>query len=425
MEIKQVNMKQVAPTATSNSSLQKFMKSKTAMVVFFVGLFLVAVGGSWAIFSFVIKTPSTGVSTKAISGVRSKINPNLPKTEPCPINGMKYTAEEKSIWEGRRPAVVMVENHVDSRPPEGLSRADMVYETVAEGGITRFAAVFYCGTAAGDVKVAPIRSSRFYFINWASEYGDRPLYVHVGGANDFGANGGPKPAGEIDPRVDAIGLLEKIGWRVPGGNDYDASYDAGYPIFFRDPERLGHPIAYEHTMTISTDALYKDAETRGLAGTAKDGTAWTKGFVPYNFVDDSKAGAPTASDISFEFWSNQPDYNVEWKYDATNNQYLRFDGGKPHTDGDFNNEQLTAKNVVVMQIDETGPVDSEAHMIEDNVGTGKMQVFQNGNVINGTWSKTSRTARTVFTDASGKQISFVRGPIWVEAIPTGNTVNYK
>ena len=396
------------------------------MILAFAGLFLVAVAGSWFLFSYVIKTaPAVNpVSGNGVGGARSKINQNAPKTESCPLNGQMYTAEEKAIWSGRRPAAVMVENHVDSRPPEGLSRADFIYEAVAEGGITRFTAIFYCGAAAGDIKVAPVRSARVYFINFASEYGDRPLYVHVGGANDFGANGGSKPAGDIDPQVNALGYLEKIGWRIPGGNDYDASYDAGYPIFFRDLERLGHEIAYEQTMTISTDALFQDAEKRGLAATAADGTVWTKGFVPYNFVGDAKSSSPNATDIKFDFWSNQPDYSVEWKYDAKNNQYLRFDGGKPHTDLDYNNVQLTAKNVVLEQVVETGPLDKEGHMMEQNIGTGKAQIFQNGTVINATWTKVSRTARTIYTDSSGKQISFVKGITWVEAIPAGNTVNY-
>ncbi len=410
-----------------NSKLQKLMSTKEGMIGLFAGLFIVTIIISWFIFSFVIKLPSQikSVGSKEVTSARSKINQNLPKTEPCPINGQKYTAEEKAIWSGRRPSIVMIENHVDSRPPEGLSKADFIYEAIAEGGITRFAGVFYCGAVAEDVHVAPIRSSRFYFINWASEYGDRPLYIHVGGANDFGANGGSKPAGEIDPRVNALGILEKIGWRTPGGNDYDASYDAGYPIFFRNLERLGHPIAYEHTMTISTDALYQDAEKRGLGFTAKDGTVWTKGFVPYNFVDDSKSGSPNATDIKFDFWSSEPDYKVEWKYDGSNNQYLRFDGGKTHTDLEYNNNQLTAKNVVVMEVTETGPVDEEAHLIEQNIGSGKGFLFQNGTVTQITWTKSDRTSRTIFTDSqSGKQISLVRGVTWVEAVPTGNAVNY-
>src|SRR5260221_10671481 len=192
----------------NTNKLQVFMKANGKEIWGFIGLFIVAAGGSWILFSFILGGNGvTPVGNSGVNSTRSKINPNLQKTEACPINGLKYTAEEKSIWSGRRPAVVMVENHVDSSPPEGLSKADMIYEAVAEGGITRFAAVFYCGAAAGDIKVAPVRSSRFYFINFASEYGDRPLYIHVGGANDFGANGGSKPVGEIGPQVYGLGLL--------------------------------------------------------------------------------------------------------------------------------------------------------------------------------------------------------------------------
>ena len=403
-----------------------FIKANLSIVLGFVGLFLLAVGLSWAVFSFVIKSSVAPVTTSGVGSARSKINANLPKTEACPLNGQKYTTQEKAIWEGRRPATIMVENHADSRPMEGISKADFVYEAIAEGGITRFLVVFYCGAAAGDIKVAPVRSSRVAFINWASEYGDRPLYVHVGGANDYCPNcyGGVKPAGEIDPQVDALGLLEKIGWRVPGGNDYDASYDAGYPIFFRNPERLGHAIATEHTMTISTDALYQDADQRGLAATAKNGVAWTKGFVAYTFVDDNKPASAQVSHISFKFWDDLGDYDVKWEYDSQNNQYLRFNGGKPFVDLEYNNVQITAKNVVVMQIAERGPVDAEMHMVEQNIGTGQALIFQNGNVIKGTWSKSSMVDKTKFYDQNKKEVSLVRGVTWVEAIPVGNTVNY-
>jgi len=79
----------------------------------------------------------------------------------------------------------MIENHLDSRPPSGLSRADVIYEAVAEGGITRFLTVFYCGVASEDVRIGPIRSARIYFLDFASEYGDKPLFVHQGGAIIF------------------------------------------------------------------------------------------------------------------------------------------------------------------------------------------------------------------------------------------------
>ncbi|HSX48793.1 MAG TPA: DUF3048 domain-containing protein [Candidatus Saccharimonadales bacterium] len=408
--------------------IQTFFKTNSKLILLFLGLFILSVGGSWALFSFVIKgTSIKPVSTSGVGAVRSKIDPSLPKTEACPINGLKYTTQERSIWEGRRPATIMVENHADSRPPEGLSKADFVYEAVAEGGITRFLGIFYCGVAAGDVKVAPVRSARVYFINWASEYGSNPLYVHVGGANDFCPTcyGGVKAPGTIDPQVDALGLLQNIGWRVPGGNDYDAAYDTGYPIFYRNPERLGHEIATEHTMTVDIDALYQDAEKRGFSNKNSKGVSWDKNFRLYKFVDGSKVSSPNASDISFKFWENKADYDVTWKYDSTNNQYLRFNGGQPHTDLEYNKVQLSATNVIVMEINERGPVDEEGHMFYQNIGSGKALLFQSGTVIQINWAKSSRADRTIFTDSAGKEIQLVRGVTWVEGIPTGNTVNYK
>ncbi len=385
----------------------------------FLGLFAVATLASWGIFTFLNKSPQISEikSTGDISKDRAAIKPNQPKTEACPLNGAMYTAAEKGIWGNRRPITAMIENHAESRPPEGLSKADVLYEAVAEGGITRFLAVFYCGVAASDVKIAPVRSVRIYFLNWAAEYADYPIFMHVGGANDYSGSG------DTAPQVRALEKLESLGWRVPKSNDFDTTYDSGYPVFWRDYERLGHEIATEHTMTASTDEAYKEADKRGF-GAQKDGKAWDANFVSWHFIDDSPASSPQASKISFKFWDSMPDYNVDWLYDSKNNNYLRSDGGKPHTDMDYQNVQLSAKNVVVMKVKETGPIDSNYHMFYQNIGSGDALVFQNGNVIKATWQKQSITDRTKFFDVSGKEISFVRGTIWIEAIPLANEVAY-
>ena len=110
------------------------------------------------------------------------IDTSGPRDQKCPLNGAYFTKGEREVWEKRRPLAVMIENHADSRPQSGLSRADVVYEAVAEGGISRFLAVFYCGAAAGSAKpydVGPVRSARTYFLDWASEYADYPLYLHA------------------------------------------------------------------------------------------------------------------------------------------------------------------------------------------------------------------------------------------------------
>lgn len=87
-------------------------------------------------------------------------------------------------------------------------------------------------------------------------------------------------------------------------------------------------------------------------------------------------------------------------------------------------KQLTAKDVVILFAKEKGPVDRNLHMFYTTIGTGNAIVFQNGIAIKGTWTKVTRTDRTIFKDETGKEISFVRGPIWIELVPAGNPVTY-
>lgn len=395
------------------------MSSKKVMLALSgIGLFLLATGISLLVFSLVKKGSGNQSNPSAsVSQSRSKVNLDAPKVAECPINGGKFTQAEKDIWSKRRPIVAMIENSTDARPQSGLSKADVIYEAVAEGGITRFMGVFYCGVAAEDVKIAPVRSARIYFVNYAQEYGNKPIYMHVGGANDYSGSG------DTAKNVRALETLEQIGWRVPKGNDFDTTFDAGYPIFWRNYERLNHEVATEHTMMADLDAAYTEADKRGLNATDSKGLAWDKNFTQWKFADGKPASSPTATDISFEFWSGKPDYNAEWKYDSSNNQYLRFTGGQPHLDLDTNT-QLSAKNVVIIFAKETGPVDKNLHLFYTTIGTGQALVFQNGTVIQGTWSKDSAMGRTKVMDDKGKEISFVRGVTWMEVVPAGNKVNY-
>src|SRR3989344_6166892 len=122
-----------------------FDNKKTTLIVSLIGVYLLTAGVSWAVLSFIRGEDSSAIKT--VSEGRSKIDPNLPKTEECPINGKMYSKPEKEIWDKRRPITAIIENHTDSRPQSGLSFGDVVYESVAEGGITRFLSVFYCGAS--------------------------------------------------------------------------------------------------------------------------------------------------------------------------------------------------------------------------------------------------------------------------------------
>ncbi|BCX14611.1 MAG: hypothetical protein KatS3mg088_294 [Patescibacteria group bacterium] len=399
--------------------MKEFLTSKRFMLIAsFVGLYLFSTGASLAIFSFL--KGDSGVDNIDLSGnvseVRSKIGEGLPKTEECPINGALYSKPERAIWEKRRPIAVMIENSVDARPQSGISKADVVYEAVAEGGVTRFLAIFYCGAAAEDVKVAPVRSARVYFIDWAAAYGKNPIFMHVGGANDFAGTG------DTAKEARALELLQTLGWRVPQGNDFDTTYDSGYPVFWRNYDRLDHQVATEHTMMASLDAAYKQAEKRGFTNKDKNGVSWDINFKPWRFTD-GKPQSQIVKEISFEFWANKPDYAVSWKYNPAENSYLRFNGGVEHKDHETK-EQIKAKNVVILFTKEQSSVDKNKHSLYTTIGKGEALVFQNGEVIEATWQKDSRESMIVFKDKKGKEISFVRGPIWIEVLAIGSKVNY-
>ena len=401
-------MKNLSAKFSTLLSSKKFM-----MILSFLGLYLLSTGTSWAIFSYLKSEPDL-VSDG--SDPRSRIA-EMAKTEECPINGGMFTEVEKDIWEDRRPIAAIIENHEESRPPSGITRADVVYEAVAEGGITRFLAIFYCGAAAIDVKMAPVRSARVYYVNWAQEYGDMPIFMHVGGANDYAGYG------DTVRQARALELLESLGWRRAGGNDFDTTYDSGFPVFWRNYERLERPVATEHTMMASLDAAYKEAEKRGFTNVGPEGEDWDENFVSWQFSEDASVGSPDATEISFEFWSERPEYEVTWKYNKETNSYLRENGGVDHKDL-ASDQQISAKNVVVMLVRERGPVDRNLHILYTTVGKGSALIFANGTVVEGTWKKDSEEARTKFYDDSGKEIRLVGGTTWIEIVPFGNVVEY-
>lgn len=386
-----------------------------------LGIYLLSAGASYAICNFTkkgeiaLESPIAGTPTGGSSHF-----PVLsgPKDQICPLNGAKFTQTEKNLWVTRRPLVVMIENHSDSRPQSGLSKADVVYEAVAEGAITRFMAVFYCADAAyslkGEYDLGPVRSARTYYLDWASEYADFPLYAHVGGAGNCN-----DPT--VDPRAKALCQLEKYGWKSKNTwSDLD-QWALGIKECRREETRVGREVATEHQMYCSSFALWAKAEARGLTNVNYQGISWDKTFRTWLFKDD----APSSGSVSpeFDFWRDYKDYAVKWDYDKTTNAYKRSNSGQPHID--FNTkEQITAKNIVVQFTVEKGPLDEHKHLLYTTVDTGRALIFQDGLVIEGKWSKKSRTDRTLFFDDKGKEIKFNRGPVWIEVLPTTGKVNY-
>ena len=386
-------------------------KNKVIVLTSVVVLFLLSMGASYLFFA---KTSSGNALTSPLPVPTTSTDGNLvfnntlPKTEACPINGVSYSKQQGQWWQKHRPLGVMIENSIDARPQSGLSGADTIYEAVAEGGITRFLSIFYCQDAG---QVGPVRSARTYFVDFASEYADYPLYAHVGGANQ------PGPA-------DALGQIDTYGWT--NYNDLN-QFSVGFPTFWRDYGRLPN-VATEHTMYSSVDKLLDyAATTRGLTNVDKQGKSWDTNFVPYKFTDDAPATKPLAQSINLEFWTSDPNYYVAWTYDPKTNLYARVNGGKPHMDKDTG-KQLTAKNVVILEMVEDNADDgyvANDHLLFEDIGTGKAVVFKDGKRINGTWEKDKRTSRTIITDTSGNEIKFNRGLIWFEILPTDGVLNVK
>jgi hypothetical protein len=392
---------------------------KENLTVFLVGfgLYLITTGISYAGFNLVNERKAGNIITSPVAKIspkekpKYKVDPSIPRDQICPLNGAMYTKQEKEVWEKRRPLAVMVENSEEARPHSGISRADIIYEALAEGWITRLMAIFYCNTPFENITIAPVRSARTYFIDWVSEYDG--LYTHVGGANRIGVN-----ADVTDPRADALGQIDRYGIK-----DLD-QFGIGYPDCYRNPDRLDHPVATEHTMVCFSDNLYKIAEKRGWTNVDENGVSWDKNFTPWSFKDDAKeTDRGTTEDIKIVFSEGYEKYDVEWKYDKVNNLYKRLNGGVPHLDLETK-EQLSAKTVIVQLTKLIGPIDATGHFLYTTIGTGKSLIFQDGKVIVGTWNKKTRLGRTLFYDTIGKEVKLDRGLTWIEIIPSEKQVTY-
>lgn len=350
-----------------------------------------------------------------IVGTLLTIDPNEPKDQVCPLNGAYYTQTEKDAWEEKRPLFVMIENSPDARPQSGLSDADIVFEAVAEGAVTRFGAVFYCGVQVFDTTLAPIRSARTYFVDWASGF-NLPLYVHVGGAN-------------VPGPTNALGQIGDYGWN--GENDLN-QFSIGYPTFVRDYNRVpGKEIATEHTMVTTTEKLWEVGEEREwtnitperrVGRTIVEAAPWQDGYEGWTFEEEP---APTGdvTTVSHEFWTGYDQYAVKWDYDAESDTFLRSQGGEAHVDLN-DDSRVAAHNVIVLFTTEQGPINEKKHMLYGTTGTGDALLFKHGEAYEIEWSKKDREAELKFVDSKGNDVELARGLTWISVVSTSTDVEY-
>jgi hypothetical protein len=273
---------------------------------------------------------------------------------------------------------IMVENQADARPQTGLTRADVVYEVLAEGGITRFIALYLSGDAS---VVGPVRSLRHYFAFLAGDYGAD--VVHIGASPEGFTWRDAMHMGHLDESAGDPGVW-RVRTRPPPHNAYtDTAADRGF--------------------------------LRNL------GWQRNRRWGPLLFSDNAPRGEEAATSISLRFrpWP----YRVEYEWDAGAGRYLRVMEGSPHRDA-ASGEQIAPATVVV-QFTEVDPIpnDEKLRIDVDLVGaSGDLLVFSDATRREGTWSKGAPTDASQWLDAAGNPMVIPPGPVWVEVVPLDSPV---
>lgn len=307
------------------------------------------------------------------------------------LDGIAFS-EEEALAGMRPPVAVMIDNLPGgSRPQIGIDQADLVYELLVEGGITRFMAVYLRRDADW---IEPVRSARTPSVLVARELG--AVLTHAGSA-------------EVAGDADAAWLMRWLG--VPS-----IDYDADRQPFWLDRRRFA-----PHNVVTSTQSI--------RARSAEWGVTEPSGAASWLFKDDYaevNAADGSAQRVSYNFALRipaQPAYAADWFYDPATNSYLRSMAGAPHVDG-RSGARLSAKNVVV-QIAAAKVASREGHVVYNQIGEGEAYVFIDGRMFDAVWTKGSPEERTRFWDSSGAEIQFNRGVTWVALVPAGSPYSWR
>lgn len=283
------------------------------------------------------------------------------------------------------PVAFMIENAAFGgvRPQFGLNAAQVIYEIVVEGGITRFMAVY-----SGDFpeQIGPVRSARPTYLDFASEY--NALYGHAGGSPE---------------------ALQSIsGMKLP---DLSAlGTDARF--FKRDTMR-----AAPHNLFSYNNLLAFVRRDKNLPDDSATYESWS-------FKEDTKPSTePTPEkNVNIDFGSSVL-YSVHYVYNYVANNYERWNGGELQHDAN-DNSILTTKNVVIQIVPSAINAGNKGRVNFSVTGEGKVYIVRDGGVVEGIWKKADQVGRTQFYDTTGKIIALNRGTTWVEIVPAGGKVTY-
>lgn len=294
-----------------------------------------------------------------------------PKPKPAPVYYSPLTGEKVADEAATKQTVtaIMIENSPDARPQSGIQEAGVVFEAVAEGGITRFL-TFHQQDKPG--LIGPVRSLRMYYVDWLAPF--NASVAHIGGS--------------------AASLAEIRSGKY---RDIDQFFNAG--SYWRATDRY------------APHNVYTNSERLDALNQAKGYTQST--FTGFTRIDGKPSTAPNATSVTVNI--SGPLYNTSYIYDAATNKYIRSLGGKPHLDREKG--QITPSVVIALKVNMVRIFEDGYRESIETTGSGSAVIFQNGVAQEVTWHKPSRESQITFTDASGKDVPLTRGQTWISAVP--------
>lgn len=298
--------------------------------------------------------------------VEPKPAPEPPKYY-SPLTGSLVKSEDKI---DDLVTAIMIENSPDARPQSGLKDSGVVFEAIAEGGITRFLVLYQ---QEKPQLVGPVRSLRSYYVDWLAAF--QPSVAHIGGS--------------------ATALAE-----VRNGS-------------YRDIDQFFNPGAYwRATDRYAPHNVYTSFERLDALNASKGYT--TSSFTGFSRKDSQASAVPTATSINVVISSAL--FNSSYVYDATTNLYNRSQAGAAHTDREAG--QIAPRVVIVLKVPMVTVFEDGYRQQLTTIGSGNAVIFQDGIATEVTWSKPAKTAQITFTDAEGKEVALARGQTWITAIPS-------
>lgn len=316
-----------------------------------------------------------------------------------------------------------------ARPQAGLTAAGVVFEAIAETGITRFAAIFQNPPAV----VGSIRSLRPYYIDWDTPF-DCTI-VHDGGSDEALATVGNGQYRNLDENFDVMWKTNYINGQYRYWNNVFTSGDK--LLDFNRIQGYGSS-QYQAFPRLTPDDVTAILSTHIVTecSESQDDIEATDCTTP-EYLEYQNSAINT---ITYSF-TNIPDYSVVFRYDTDTNTYKRYNFGYddfsnfgeiPHQSyscssesmTDCQLEQIAPSNVVIMHVQESTMADGYHESIQ-TISNGTAEIFQNGIIIQGTWSKPTQTSQISFKDQSGNEIAFTPGQIWIAAVPQFGSVNWE